>query len=55
MSILEVMQISAGVSPAFVVWVAMELRGLRRDLHKQEERTEELERVVFKKGGRAYA
>lgn len=55
MSFAEVMQISAGISPAFVVWVAMEVRWLRRDLGKVEERTGDLERAVFKKGGRVYA
>lgn len=55
MTILDALQISAGMSPAFVVWVAMEVRWLRRDVGKVEKRTDDLERAVFKKGGRVYA
>lgn len=53
MTIAEVLQISAGMSPAFVAWVAMELRWLRHEVQRNERRTDELERLFFKKE-RAY-
>jgi len=53
MELQELMQLGSGFTPAILVWIAMELRGVRKEMLSMHGRIEKLEAQVFFKGVRA--